>query len=158
MQARDVDELLRTVTSMARREVVTEHARTPITVPIRTLARYHAIMREAGGDPVTAERIAPERGMRAHTWHAVHRAVTVGDELAMATLQVEADDDAKALVRHVLSQLPEAELRVIRLRYGLEDGRPLSDGDVAERMGTPPSRVTRLHRQALERMRAAIAQ
>lgn len=48
------------------------------------------------------------------------------------------------------------ELEIIKLRYGLNDGRPLTQKQVAERLGISRSYVSRIEKKALEGWRARL--
>ena len=49
--------------------------------------------------------------------------------------------------------LPEIERRVVALRFGLEDGEPLTLGEVGRRVGLSRQRVAQLEAQAIGRLR-----
>lgn len=59
-------------------------------------------------------------------------------------------------VRRCVEELSPRESRVIRLRYGLEGGRPLTQREVAKCCGISRSYVSRIEKKALERMREAM--
>ena len=52
--------------------------------------------------------------------------------------------------------LDEREARVIRLRYGLDDGRELTQWETARQCGISRSYVSRIEKRALEKLRAAL--
>ena len=52
--------------------------------------------------------------------------------------------------------LDEREARIIRLRYGLGGGKPLTQLETAEKCGISRSYVSRLEKRALEKLRAAL--
>ena len=52
--------------------------------------------------------------------------------------------------------LDARELAVIRLRYGLTDGVPMHQRQVAERLGISRSYVSRIEKRALEKLREAL--
>ena len=58
----------------------------------------------------------------------------------------------ESAVRRALRHLPMRERRVIELRYGMERDRPATTREVAEELDIPPSLVSRIERQALERL------
>ena len=64
-------------------------------------------------------------------------------------LHVRLEEDA---LRRALSSLPEVEQKVIRLRYGLEGGTPLSLSEIARRLRMAPRRVRALEETALARL------
>ena len=65
-------------------------------------------------------------------------------------------EDARKLHRAMASCLTEREREVIRLRYGLADGTPLRQQDVALRLGISRSYVSRIEKKALEKLRQAL--
>ena len=60
---------------------------------------------------------------------------------------------ARALVRDALS---EREARIIRLRYGLDGGIPLTQREVAELFGISRSYVSRIETKCLKKLRAGL--
>lgn len=63
------------------------------------------------------------------------------------------DPDARDEVEARLKLLPERWQEIVRLRYGLEDGREHSTVEIAEQMGVTHQAVSALLAKALERMR-----
>ena len=57
--------------------------------------------------------------------------------------------DAAARLRTLVEQLPERERRLLTLRYGLGGGAPLTQQEVATRVGISRSSVSRLEKRAL---------
>ncbi|HEX7166349.1 MAG TPA: sigma-70 family RNA polymerase sigma factor [Acidimicrobiales bacterium] len=64
-------------------------------------------------------------------------------------LHVRLEEDA---LRKALGSLPELEQQIIRLRYGLEGGSPLSLSEIARRLRMAPRRVRALEETALSRL------
>ncbi len=52
--------------------------------------------------------------------------------------------------------LDEREARIIRLRYGLDGGKPLTQLEAAQKCGISRSYVSRLEKRALEKLRRAL--
>ena len=60
-------------------------------------------------------------------------------------------------VRHAIcNYLTEQEQQVIQLRYGLTDGVPCRQREVAQKTGISRSYVSRIEKRALEKLRAAL--
>ena len=60
-------------------------------------------------------------------------------------------------VRHAIcNYLTEQERQVIQLRYGLTDGVPCRQREVAQKTGISRSYVSRIEKRALEKLRAAL--
>ena len=60
-------------------------------------------------------------------------------------------------VRHAIcNYLTEQERQVIQLRYGLTDGAPCRQREVAQKTGISRSYVSRIEKRALEKLRAAL--
>jgi RNA polymerase primary sigma factor len=60
-------------------------------------------------------------------------------------------------LNNALDRLPEREARILRLRYGLEDGRVYTLEEVGEEIGVTRERVRQLEAQALNRLRQSSA-
>ena len=58
--------------------------------------------------------------------------------------------DEFARLRRAVAALPPREQRVIALRYGLDGGAPLTQQQVAARLGISRSYVSRIEKRALE--------
>jgi RNA polymerase primary sigma factor len=100
----------------------------------------------------TTERVARLLRLSSPAWHD-------GSERAEPGAR-PADDDLLAAVRvdvyAVLARLAARERRVLRLRFGLVDGRPCSPDEISRRLGLPRERVRQIEREALSRLRHAI--
>ena len=58
-----------------------------------------------------------------------------------------------ARVCELVAALPEREAKIITLRYGLGNIRPLTQREVAAKLGISRSYVSRIEKAALERLR-----
>jgi len=56
-------------------------------------------------------------------------------------------------VRSLLDVLPERQVRIMRLRYGLEDGRERTLQEVAEELGLTRERIRQLEKQSLAQLK-----
>jgi RNA polymerase primary sigma factor len=56
-------------------------------------------------------------------------------------------------LRHVLSELDEREQEVVRLRYGLDDGEPLTLQEIGDRMKLSRERIRQIEARAKEKIR-----
>lgn len=88
-----------------------------------------------------------------------------GNSLSLMDVLAVADDMAEQLslreecaeVRRCVEELlPEREAEVIRLRYGLGGGRPLTQRETAERLGISRSYVSRIEKRAITALREAM--
>jgi len=61
---------------------------------------------------------------------------------------------SQKVLRHVERILDPRERQVIRLRYGLDTAQPLTQRQVAERLGISRSYVSRIEKGAIEKLRA----
>lgn len=61
--------------------------------------------------------------------------------------------DLAARLRALLRQLPERERQIVSSRYGLDGGAPLTQHELAARLGISRSYVSRLEKHALEMLR-----
>ncbi len=57
------------------------------------------------------------------------------------------------LLRRLVSQLPDREREIITLRYGLHGGKPLTQQELAARLGISRSYVSRIEKKALLTLR-----
>lgn len=81
---------------------------------------------------------------------------TLADRLADLREAPEPDTASPSELRHelesLLSTLPDREALVLRLRFGLEDGRPWTLEEVRQRLGISRERVRQLQAQSLSRL------
>lgn len=81
---------------------------------------------------------------------------TMGDRLPDPRRAPEPDAASPAELRQelesLLNSLPEREALVLRLRFGLEDGRPWTLEEVRQRLGISRERVRQLQAQSLGRL------
>lgn len=70
--------------------------------------------------------------------------------------RVSLSDECRRVRECVESVLPPREAEVIRLRYGLDGAKPLTQRDTAARMGISRSYVSRIEKRALARLREAL--
>ena len=64
----------------------------------------------------------------------------------------------KGDLRDILSQLPELQGRVLRMRYGMDGEEPMSLTGIAKSMKMSRDRTRRLEREGLEMLRQGDAQ
>ncbi len=77
----------------------------------------------------------------------------LGTDKDMVPDEVEARIDGGRARRLIGEVLDAREARVIRLRYGLEDGAPHPQHEVAKLLGISRSYVSRIEKRALEKLR-----
>lgn len=70
--------------------------------------------------------------------------------------RVSLSDECRRVRECVESVLPPREAEVIRLRYGLNGAKPLTQRDTAARLGISRSYVSRIEKRALARLREAL--
>jgi RNA polymerase sporulation-specific sigma factor len=58
------------------------------------------------------------------------------------------------LSQFIREELDEREKQIIRMRYGLNSGRALTQREVAQKLGISRSYVSRIEKKALEALRA----
>ncbi len=92
----------------------------------------------------------------------------IGDDGLSRVSEVVADPNAAlpfdriiqetdaSLVREVLATLTERESAILRLRFGLEDGRPKTLEEVGERMGVTRERIRQIQEEALKKLRVGM--
>ena len=70
--------------------------------------------------------------------------------------RVSLSDECRRVRECVECVLPPREAEVIRLRYGLNGAKPLTQRDTAARLGISRSYVSRIEKRALARLREAL--
>lgn len=81
---------------------------------------------------------------------------TIGESIASDAPTPEEDAQQKYLqrdIRIVINELPERERDVVVLRYGLENGEPLSTSQTAIQLGITTDRVRLVEARALNKLR-----
>jgi RNA polymerase nonessential primary-like sigma factor len=68
--------------------------------------------------------------------------------------EMVAGECLKGDLRELLEQLPELQERVLRLRYGMEGGEPMSLTGIARTLGLSRDKTRNLERRALEQIRS----
>ena len=58
-------------------------------------------------------------------------------------------------IEHLLSQLDPREAEVLKLRFGLDHGKPRTLQEVADHFELKPSRIAQIEKRAIERLRSA---
>lgn len=70
--------------------------------------------------------------------------------------EIDKREQVKKLYSNIASVLDEREREIINLRYGLADGNPWTQSEVAEVLDISRSYVSRIEKKALEKLRAGI--
>lgn len=158
---------------------VADQGRT-IRVPVHAYDKYIQMRRvqrdieqELGREP-TSDEIAQEMGMTREKFDEFVQqtqrqlrlddkvneedanALTMGDFLADPNQQPVAQVTARLLretLENALDTLPPREARILRLRFGLEDGRAYMLEEIGNKMKLSRERIRQLERQALRRLR-----
>ena len=142
----------------------------PFSVPDRTAKRFWGILRQAGGDPLKAAALAPERGMAEDTFRSLY-ALMRGTSSLEAWVASEADGGESVYgwsveaasvedrfdVARAFDAVDETEASVVKAAYGFTDYRPMSDAEIAEEgWAGSRSKVQRVRNAALGKMRVAL--
>lgn len=80
----------------------------------------------------------------------------LGTEPDLVAREAETAIEAGRALRLMDSVLDERELEVVRRRYGLVDGEPRQQREVAAALGISRSYVSRIEKRALEKLRRAL--
>ncbi len=132
----------------------------------------HMLMQELGRDPTTAE-IAERLGTTVEKVMEVQRIAQdpisleskvgheedskigdiVVDESALSPLDVAMQNMLKEQLMQVLETLTPREQKVIRLRYGLEDGHPRTLEEVGREFSVTRERIRQIEAKALRKLR-----
>ncbi len=155
-----------------------DQART-IRVPVHMVDRIRMMYRTAqeleqqlGREPTTAELAEamglPERKvqwMMQVSWLPLSLESPVGDEedaelghfvedrKSPGPAQTTYQNMLREKLEQVLSTLPPREARVLRLRYGLENGRVYTLEEVGQKFGLTRERIRQIENKALRRLR-----
>lgn len=83
-------------------------------------------------------------------------------DTALADKAFEQKDDAYSqedmrMVDEILGAIDEREAEILKLRYGLEDGKPLTLREIGERLGITRERVRQVEKQALRKLHQKFA-
>ena len=81
----------------------------------------------------------------------------LGTDPGIVAEEVENRVEAGRVLRQLPKALTEREQKVILLRYGLVDGEPRPQRDVAKMLGISRSYVPRIEKKALEKLREAVS-
>ncbi len=76
----------------------------------------------------------------------------LGTEPDVVYRDMDERDDIRAL-RHVLSNLNERERTIIKLRFGIDCPRELTQKEVADKMGISQSYISRLEKRIIKKMK-----
>ena len=80
----------------------------------------------------------------------------IPDDKTIAPNDIVQDDETLQLMMKMVAKLPERERVILKLRFGLDGGKPKTLEEVSHAIGRTRERVRQIQNQALERLRAAI--
>ena len=72
--------------------------------------------------------------------------------------RLQHSETCRALRQYIDTSLDPREADIIRMRYGLSGGKPLTQREVAERCGISRSYVSRIEKRAIEKLREAFGE
>ncbi len=83
-------------------------------------------------------------------------------DTALTDKAFEQKDDAYSqedmrMIDEILGAIDEREAEILKLRYGLEDGKPLTLREIGERLGITRERVRQVEKQALRKLHQKFA-
>ena len=82
----------------------------------------------------------------------------VADENAVNPAQRTEDNDAISQIHGLLARLPARESKIIRARFGLDDGRERTLETIGARLGVTRERIRQLQQFALKKLRQMLEQ
>jgi RNA polymerase primary sigma factor len=158
--------------------LVADHGRT-IRIPVhmgdrinRMLRSRHRLTQDLGRDPgreELAEHLGIEPAEVDYMLRVAQRPLSlekpteqdsdavigdfIEDEEAPAPEEITVQDILEERIQEVLETLPHREALVLRLRYGLENGKVHTLKEIGEKMGITRERVRQIEAQALRRLR-----
>ncbi len=80
----------------------------------------------------------------------------IPDDKTIAPNDIIQDNETLQLMMKMVAKLPERERVILKLRFGLDGGKPKTLEEVSHAIGRTRERVRQIQNQALERLRAAI--
>ena len=80
----------------------------------------------------------------------------IPDDKTIAPNDIIQDDETLQLMMKMVAKLPERERVILKLRFGLDGGKPKTLEEVSHAIGRTRERVRQIQNQTLERLRAAI--
>lgn len=111
---------------------------------------YFRSQRKSGGDVSLSDALDTDTDGNSLSFMDV---LSVNDDMAE---QLSLKDDCLEVRRCVESVLPEREAEVIRLRYGLDGKKALTQRETAEKLGISRSYVSRIEKRAISALREAM--
>ena len=144
-----------------------------IATEVAKVGRVERELLQSLGRTPTAEEIAEATGHEVARVEELRRVgretvsldTPVGDDgdTALADLVVPGDDTPPtaalesrqmlAELSRAIERLPEREATIVRLRYGLTDGKPRTMAEIGEVLGLSRERVRQLEREAMRQLR-----
>lgn len=70
--------------------------------------------------------------------------------------EIQNKDHIKQLYKNIKTELTERERLIIKLRYGLNDGKIYTQHEIADRLGISRSYVSRIEKKAIRKLRKGI--
>jgi RNA polymerase primary sigma factor len=133
-------------TQLGREPTNTEIAAAlPDETPTMTPQRVEEI-RKLGREPVSLQSPVGDEG-------DAELGELIPDEDAVSPLDVVADRMRREQIEHVLASLDGREQRVLRLRFGLDDGHARTLEEVGREFGLTRERIRQIEVQALRKLR-----
>jgi RNA polymerase primary sigma factor len=117
----------------------------PDETPAMTPQRVEEI-RKLGREPVSLQSPVGDEG-------DAELGELIPDEDAVSPLDVVADRMRREQIEHVLASLDGREQRVLRLRFGLDDGHARTLEEVGKEFGLTRERIRQIEVQALRKLR-----
>ena len=85
--------------------------------------------------------------------HSNSLAEVVADENAVSPAQQADDNDSISQLHSLVARLPERETKIIRSRFGLDDGRERTLETIGAKLGVTRERIRQLQNLALAKLR-----
>jgi len=117
----------------------------PDETPTMTAQRVEEI-RKLGREPISLQSPVGDEG-------DAELGELIPDEDAVSPLDVVADRMRREQIEHVLNSLDGREQRVLRLRFGLDDGHARTLEEVGREFGLTRERIRQIEVQALRKLR-----
>lgn len=121
-----------------------------ISARLGRAASEEEVSQELGVSPRTVSQL-PKVRMTVATEEAAGDLCEIGSEEDRPDMQAE-KRELRVKLRALVRSLPGKEAEIVRLHFGLSGRPPASLADVGRELGIPASHVSRLLRQALDRL------
>ncbi len=88
---------------------------------------------------------------------SVHLTETIEDKAAVAPDEIVLNQAELSKIRELLQEIDDREREILRLRFGLDSGEPMTLKEIGVRLGLTRERVRQLQNEALRKLNAILS-